>query len=121
MLNRVEAKIMDYLYERCRGKKSVLVTPGEILHSLLPQIELTAKQLDKYIKNLQLDTYIDVHKTDNKGQMMYVVTLKLKGEAFEREKKEIRNRRIRSIGWKVALTFLGIAITYVFWAIFGDG
>ena len=118
MLSKVEAKIMDYLFERCRGKKAVLVTPGEILHSLLPKHELTAKQLNKHIENLKLDTYIDVHKTDNKGQMMYVVTLKLKGEAFEREKKEIKNRRIRSIGWKVALTFLGIAITYIFWAIF---
>ena len=119
MLNRIEAKIMDYLFEKCRGKKTVLMTPKEILHSLLPKHELTAKQLDGHMKNLALDGYIDVYNSDNKGQLVYVVTLKIKGEAYERERAEIRARRLRSLGWKIALTFLGLAISFAFWQIFG--
>ncbi|MCL2756223.1 MAG: hypothetical protein FWE45_04210 [Firmicutes bacterium] len=119
MLNRIEAKIMDYLFEKCHGKKTVLITPKEVLHFLMPKHELTAKQLDGHMKNLALDGYIDIFNSDNKGQLVYVVTLKLRGEAWRRERQEIRKKRMRSVGWKVALTLLGFAITFTLWQIFG--
>jgi len=118
MLNRVEAKIMDYLFDKCRGKKTVLMSPKEILQSLLPKIELTAKQLDTHMKNLALDGYIEVFNSDKNGVAMYVVTLKLKGEGFLRERAEIRNRRLRSIGWKIMLSILGFVVVSILWAIF---
>jgi len=118
MLNRIEAKIMDYLFSKVQGKKTVLITPKEVLHWLMPKHELTAKQLDGHMRNLALDGYIDIFNSDNKGQLVYVVSLKLRGEAWQRERREIRNKRIRSVGWKVALTFLGIAITTIWWLIF---
>ncbi|MCL2569679.1 MAG: hypothetical protein FWE16_00555 [Firmicutes bacterium] len=118
MLNRVEAKIMDYLFDKCKGKKTVLVTPKEILHSIMPKHELTVKQLDGIMKNLAVDGYIDVFNSDNKGQLVYVVTLKQRGEAYEREKVERRKKLAFSVGWKVALTLLGFAIIYVLGLIF---
>ena len=114
MLNRVEAKIMDYLFLKCRGKKTVLLTPKEILQSLLPKHELTAKQLDGHVKNLALDGYIDVHNSDNKGHLVYVVNLKTRGEAYQREKDERRKKMLFSLGWKLVLTFIGIGITAIF-------
>lgn len=110
---------MDYLYLKCRGKKTVLMTPKEILQSLLPKYELTAKQLDSHIKNISLDGYVDVVNSDKKGSFVYVVTLKLKGEAYEREKEEIKRKRLRSIGWKVMLSLIGIGITALFLIIRG--
>lgn len=106
---------MDYLFAKCRGKKTVLLTPKEILQSLLPKHELTAKQLDGHMRNLALDGYIDVHNSDNKGQLVYVVNLKLRGEAYQREKAERRKKLWFSLGWKIILTFVGIGITTLFW------
>jgi len=114
----MEAKIMDYLFDRCRGKKSVLVTPKEILHALMPKFEITAKQLDAILKNLVIDGYLELTASDKKGQPVYVVALKDRGAAYEREKAERNKKRIRSIGWKVLLTLLGFAISYALWGIF---
>jgi len=118
MLNRIETKIMDYLFDKVAGKKTVLITPKEVLHFLMPKYELTAKQLDGHMKNLTLDGYVDVFNSDNKGQLVYVVSLKLRGEAWKRERREINQKRMRSIGWKVMLTLLGFAITSVLVLIF---
>ena len=113
MLSRVEIKIMDYIYEKCRGKKTVLMSPKEILQSLLPKHEITAKQLDSYLKNLALDGYLEALPSDNKGHMMYVIKLKPRGEAYHRERQEIRNKRLRSLGWKISLTVIGGILAFV--------
>ena len=104
---------MDYVFEKCRGKKTVLMSPKEILQSLLPKHEITAKQLEGYLKNLALDGYLEALPSDNKGQMMYVVKLKTRGEAYEREKRDARQKRFRSLGWKIALTVLGAVLAFI--------
>jgi hypothetical protein len=113
MLYGSEHKIMNYLFLKCRGKKTVLMTPQEILQSLLPKYELTAKQLEIAMKNLSLDGYIDVFHSDNKGSLNYVVTLKPRGEAFQREIDEARRKLMRSVGWKLLLTVMGVAVTWI--------
>jgi len=110
MLNRVERKVMDFFYEKCMGKKSVLLAPVEIQEHLGPKDELTFKQIEIAVKNLMVDGYIDVYHSDNKGTLNYVVSLKTRGEGFKRELADARARRIRSIGWKVFLTVLGVVL-----------
>ena len=110
MLNRIERKVMDLLFERCTGKKSALLAPSEIQEYLAPKYELTFKQIEIAIKNLMLDGYVDVYHSDNKGITNYVVSLKSRGEAYEREKQDTRDRRIRSIGWKVVLSLIGAVV-----------
>lgn len=109
---------MDYLFAKCKGKKTVLVSSTEILQSILPRYEITAKQLDNCMRNLYLDGYIEVNQSDDKGKLVYVVTLKQKGQGYGREKEEIVRKRWRSIGWKVLLSLLGVVIATTFWAIF---
>jgi len=118
MLNRVEAKIMDYLFAKCRGKKTVLLTPKEILQSLLPKHEITAKQLESAMKNITLDGYIDMYHSDKNGSLVYVVTLKQRGEAYQREKDEQRAKKLRSAGWKLLLTLAAFGITWLLTVIF---
>ena len=113
MLNRVERKVMDLLFERCFGQKSALFAPSEIQEYLAPKHELTFKQIEIAVKNLMIDGYIDVYHSDNKGQTNYVVSLKPRGEAYEREKKDIRDKRIRSVGWKIFLAIIGAVVTWM--------
>ena len=119
MLNRVERKVMDYLFAKCRGKKTILMTPKEILSSLLPKYELTAKQLEVAMKNIALDGYIDMAHSDKKGSLVYVVTLKQRGEAYQREKDDLRAKRMRSIGWKVMLTVGGVILAWALTRLIG--
>lgn len=119
MLSRTERKIMDYLYEKGAGKKSALVAPFEIQQHLAPRYELTFKEIELAVKNLMVDGYIDVFHSDNKGKLNYIISLKTRGEGYEREKKDAKDRRIRSLGWKLFLAIIGSVAVWVFWRLVG--
>ena len=110
---------MDMFYEKCMGKKSALFAPSDIQEYLSPKHELTFKQIEIAVKNLMVDGYIDVYHSDNKGTLNYVVSLKTRGEGFKREIDDARAKRVRSIGWKIFLTILGVVLagilTRVIW------
>ena len=116
MLNKVEHKVMGYLFTRCKGKKTELMTPAEILEEVGKhgeKYELTAKQLEVKMKNIMLDGYIEVFHSDNKGVLNYVVKLTPKGEAYQREIDEIKKKRLNSIGWKVLLSAIGVGVVVI--------
>jgi hypothetical protein len=113
MLNQVERRIMNLLFERCMGKSTVLFSPAEIQEYLAPTHELTFKQIEISIKNLMVDGFIDVYHSDNKGKLNYVISLKTRGEGYKRELQNARSRRIRSIGWKVFLAAVGVLVTLI--------
>ncbi|MGD9901344.1 MAG: hypothetical protein AB7S44_02270 [Spirochaetales bacterium] len=85
MLNTLEKAVMLLLYDKCEGKESVLISPKQIIISLLPKHQLTVKELDGIINNLVLDGYIEVINSDDKGNTIYCVSLKMKGIAFKRD------------------------------------
>jgi len=119
MLSRIERKIMDLIYEKCAGKKSVLFAPAEIQSYLVPKHELTYKQIEVAIKNLKVDGFIDVYHSDNKGELNYVISLKPRGEGYLREKEDARARMVRSLGWKIFLTVVGVVAAWIMWRIIG--
>ena len=120
MLNRLETKIMDFLFTKCRGKRTVLIPPEEIQAGIavkgnkpLPQFELTQKQLESCLKNIQLDGYIDYSLTydkDKKEQL--VVSLTTRGEAFQRERDDRIKRGWQSFAWKVFYAAVGAAVAF---------
>jgi DNA-binding PadR family transcriptional regulator len=109
---------MEVLFIRCRGKRTVLIPPDEILREIAAsgrsKFEITRKQLETRLKNLVLDGYIDYSLSDDKGgQKIYVVTLTTRGEAFQREHDERIRRRLQSVGWKVFLAVISSLVTFV--------
>lgn len=121
-MTRTDARIMSYLFTRCRGQRTVLIMPDEILKNIgtVARFEITKKQLVTNMKNLVLDGYIDFSETNNKeGQMMYVVTLTTRGEAFQREHMERVKNRWRDVGWKIAMAAAGAVVTVIIFKILG--
>jgi hypothetical protein len=104
---------MNLVYERCKDKKSVLITPKEILNGLMPKIEITAKELDLILNNLVLDDYIECETGDKSGAKVYIVALTVKGAAYDRERQSAKILRLRSIGWKVLLTVVGAVLAWI--------
>lgn len=85
MLNSKEKYVMKYLYQKCMGKKSSLITPREVISFVSDKYILTTTDLDQIMTNLAFDNYIDLTRTDRKGEPVFCVSLKTKGEGFYRE------------------------------------
>ena len=85
MLTFKEKYVMEYVYQKCQGKKSCLISPREIISFCADKYVLMPDELEKIMTNLSYDNYIELFKSDKKGSPVFCVSLKLKGEGFHRE------------------------------------
>lgn len=85
MLSFKEKYVMEYVYQRCQGKKSCLISPREIISHAADRYVLYNDELEKIMTNLSYDNYIELVKSDRQGAPVYCVSLKIKGEGFHRE------------------------------------
>jgi hypothetical protein len=113
MLNKTESRVMNYIFEKCKDKRSVLITPKELLVAIMPKIELTAKELDAVMKNLVLDEYIEMEKGDKSGSKVYIVALTIKGMAYDRERQAAKMIKLKSLGWKIILTVVSVVLAWI--------
>ena len=113
MLNKTETKVMSYIFTKCKGESRVLLTPKELLSALMPKVEITAKQLDVIMSNLVLDDYIEMEKGEKDGKVYFVVSLTMRGAAFDRERQSQKKTRVQSVLWKVALTVGGAVLAFI--------
>lgn len=85
MLSQKEKYIMEYVYQKCTGKKSCLISPRDVVSYAADKYEMYPSDIDRIMTNLSYDNYIDLVKTDKKGEPVFCVSLKMKGEGFHRE------------------------------------
>ena len=112
MLTRKEKYIMEYLYQRCTGKNSCLINPREIITFASDRYIMYAPEVEKIVTNLVYDNYIDVAKSDKKGEMVYCVSLKLKGQGFHRELVNVKRSTMVYVGRTIILAVLSFLITW---------
>ena len=113
MLNKTEARVMSYIFEKCKGDNKGIFTPKELLAALMPKFEITAKQLDVVMSNLALDDYIECEKKDKDGKIYFLVSLTMRGAAFDRERQSQKRQRFQSVMWKLGLTVGGAIVAFI--------
>ncbi len=104
---------MSYIFEKCKGENKGIFTPKELLAALMPKYEITAKQLDVVMSNLALDDYIECEKKDKDGKLYFLVSLTMRGAAFDRERQSQKKQMLKSIMWKLALTAGGAVVAFI--------
>lgn len=113
MLNKTESCVMSYIFEKCKGENKGIFTPKELLAALMPKYEITAKQLDVVMSNLALDDYIECEKKNKDGKLYFLVSLTMRGAAFDRERQSQKKQLIKSVMWKLALTAGGAIVAFI--------
>lgn len=118
MLSNKERKVMWYLYDKCKDKESVLIAPQEIVNNLMPKYEINTIEVDQIMSALVLDNYVEVVHSDSKGKLIYVVSLKPKGVAYERvskhNKKKLYLLLLRTVVLATVSFIVGLILKTVF-------
>ena len=78
MLNLKEKYVMEYVYQKCQGKKSCLISPREIISHVADKYVMFPDEVEKIMTNLGYDNYIELLKSDKKVTLFFVFHLKLK-------------------------------------------
>ena len=118
MLSKKENILMSYIFGKCEGKESVLITPEELLNQFTPKYELSQAEIKELVDNLVLDGYITMILSDKKGKPIYCISLDKKGESYERdrqnEKKNLAKLIVRTILLAVLSTLVGVLLKLIF-------
>ncbi len=118
MLTFKEKYVMEYVYQKCQGKKSCLISPRDIISYTADKYVIYPDELEKIMTNLSYDNYIELFKSDKKGSPVYCVSLKIKGEGFHRELTNNKRNLLFLLGRTCILAIItaliGVIIRLIF-------
>ena len=109
MLNRKESEVMKEVFSLCGEEGKCLVAAADLLRALPRKEKFTEEGLERTLRALELDDYFEMISSDRKGEKMYVITLHPNGEAYARERLQMR----RSVAFKIGLSVAGAVVTFV--------
>lgn len=99
MLNLRERAVMSVIYTLCQGAGQCLVSPKELLRMLPKRRRFSEDDLEKILKELELDDYFELLFSDRKGEKMYVITLHGAGFSFKRETEKQKRDVAYKLFW----------------------
>ena len=99
-LNRRENAIMNAVFTLSGGKERFLVCPYEILAMLPAKSGYDEEKVERILRSLELDGYLDLVASERKGEKTYVVHMREAGLAFRRNDMQRR----RKLYFKLAVT-----------------
>lgn len=102
---------MEYVYQKCQGKKSCLISPREIISHVADKYVMYPEELEKIMTNLSYDNYIELLKSDKKGSPVFCVSLKIKGEGFHRELSNNKRNIMMLLGRTCILAIISAIIS----------
>jgi hypothetical protein len=117
MLNKTESKVMGVLFNECKQRSALLISPLDLI-KISGEKGLTESKLDRIMNDLFMDGYFDLIYSDRHGERVYCVTLTEKGKGYSRGKKVMRRNLLFRLCLTVGLALLSFIIGLILKAIF---
>jgi len=109
-MTKRERLVMSYLCDKCRKKKTYLISPQEITQALSKKFILSVEEIDEIMVQLSNDNYIDFVVSDSKNGYFYCINLKKCGQTFNYDTKKNR----RAFGLMVLRSCFLATVSFVF-------
>jgi DNA-binding MarR family transcriptional regulator len=117
MLNKTESKVMGVLFNECKQRSALLISPLDLI-KISGEKGLTESKLDRIMNDLFMDGYFDLIYSDRHGERVYCVTLTEKGKGYLRGRKVMKRNLLFRLGVTVALAIVSFVIGLILKAIF---
>lgn len=117
MLSKAENKIMITLYNECKDKNTILISPADLI-KISGVDNLSQTKLEIIMKDLCADGYFDLIYSDRRGETVYCVTIKEKGKGYTRGLRVMKRNLIFRLFITVALALISFIIGLILKAIF---
>jgi hypothetical protein len=120
VMNKKEKYLMNGIYAAASQKTGqCLIAPFELLARIPYTVKFKENDLEPTMEALSLDGYFEYELANKKGDSVYLITLKEKGMAYEREKKNDRKKIYKRIVTTILFAVLGYVVKVIISAILG--
>lgn len=109
-MDRKSRAVLAYICGVCIKKRTYLISPYDIAASLSKKFVLSIAELDEIMLELSNENYIDFVISESREGYFYCVTLKKRGQTYERD---MRNRR-RNFGLLILRSMFLATVSFVF-------
>lgn len=114
VLNKKEKSLMKVIYEFANNKKGqCMISPIALLQSIPYKLEFRECDLEKTLNDLSLEGYFDYETATKKDDIVYIIKLKEKGLAYQRDITTHKKTIIRRVITTVAIALLGVLIKQI--------
>ena len=92
VLSKKEKAVMRVIYhEADKQSGECLLTPIDIFTQIPLDLDFEENELDVALRNLEIDEYFDVTRSDRKGELVYCINLHKKGLQFARVERAFKS------------------------------
>ena len=92
VLSKKEKAVMRVIYhEADKQSGACLLTPIDIFSQIPLDLDFEENELDVALRNLEIDEYFDVTRSDRKGELVYCINLHKKGLQFARVERAFKS------------------------------
>ncbi|MDE7373682.1 MAG: hypothetical protein K2N18_06430 [Clostridia bacterium] len=92
VLTKKEKAVMRVIYhEADKQSGACLLTPIDIFSQIPLDLDFEENELDVALRNLEIDEYFDVTRSDRKGELVYCINLHKKGLQFARVERAFKS------------------------------
>ena len=104
VLTKKERAVMRTVYQAADKKSGVcLLSPIELFDRLSLDLDFDEEELDGTLRNLEIDDYFDITRSDKRGELVYCINMHQKGLAFDRVEKAFKS----NLKFKIILAIVG--------------
>ena len=109
MLSKRESEVMNAVYSLCHERGVCLISPAELMALLPVRKGYSEEKLEEVLNGLALDDYFELLSSERKGEKMYVLSLRTKGQAYRRYSLQQR----RDVAVKMLLAVVSAVVAFV--------
>ncbi len=111
VITKKEKAVMRVIYhEADKQSGACLLTPIDIFSQVPLDLDFEEHELDIALRNLEIDDYFDVTRSDKKGELVYCINMHKKGLQFARVERAFKSNLIFRILLAVATGLTSAAV-----------
>lgn len=111
VLTKKEKAVMRVIYQEAdKQSGACLLTPIDIFTQVPLDLDFEEHELDIALRNLEIDDYFDVTRSDRKGELVYCINMHKKGLQFARVERAFKSNVIFRILLAVATGLTSAAV-----------
>ncbi len=101
VLTKKEKAVMRVVYQEAdKQTGACLLSPIDIFSRIPLDVDIEEDELDTVLRNLEIDDYFDLTRSDKKGELVYCINMQKKGLQFARVERAFKS----NIAFKLMIT-----------------
>lgn len=109
-MDRKSRAVLSYLCKVCVKKRTYLISPYDVAAALSKKFVLSIAEIDEIMVELSNENYIDFVISESRQGYYYCVTMKKRGQSYERDMQRAR----KSFGLLILRSIFLATLSFIF-------